>query len=164
MTAFTIPFAGELDFGPSIDNYWEFDIDSPLGSIVLGFSLKSGQLAEGLHKTANIFADIQSLDRTAREGIRADYIREPSNSEYFVNYHLEQYSTEELAEFFGTNKDELGLEELLDALSLKAIRFNLGDDDGFAVLDYKFRELENDQILVVYLNSSGVVESVQMES
>jgi hypothetical protein len=69
-----------------------------------------------------------------------------------------------LAEFFGTDKEELGLEELLAAVTLTAIRFNLGDEEEFAVLDYKFRELETDQILVVYLNSHGIVESVQMES
>ncbi len=82
-----------------------------------------------------------------------------------MQYFEERYSAEEVAEFFNTtNGKSVGVDELLNAIRLEAVSFNLGSDQDSVVLDYKLELLESDQILVVKFNAAGIFEGIAMES
>lgn len=165
MTFYNVPFAGNREFPPSADNQWDFEVDIPNDHLRININLQAGNLEDGLSRAGHVFYDLQALDQTARHEIRKEYSEEPSTSEYFVRYFEEGYSSEEVAEFFGTDdQEEIGVDELLNAIRLETISFNLGSDEDFLVLDYKLHALESDQILVVYFNSEGIFQGLAVES
>ncbi len=163
----TLPMLGEVEFKPSDAGDWDFDADSPFGPLALCFRRED----DGRPITAGILAraidmleNLEALDQTARAAIRSEYAIEPSTSAYFVTHHQRNYGPEAVAELFDTDCQDPGVDELLHAISLRTICFHLDDEEGFAVLEYRLRELETDQILVAYMNVSGEVDSIQMES
>lgn len=164
MTSYNVPFVGERDFKPTPDNYWRFAISLPAGELDVIVELHGGSLADGLRKAGALFTSLEALDETACRAIREEYNDSPSTSAYFVRYFMEHYDTDELPDLFGTESDDIGVDELLRALQLKAVRFNLGQTAQFLYAEFRLDVDASMQRLVVYFDSNGAVEMVTMES
>ncbi|CUI05470.1 hypothetical protein BN2497_5717 [Janthinobacterium sp. CG23_2] len=163
MLNYVIPFSGQRNFPSSADNSWLFEVEFSGRHVEIEINLVSGELAKGLAQARQIFPDLHLLDQKAREAIRHEFSREPSNSRYFVTYFEERYSSEEISEIFDTDS-VIGVEELLAAIELKVVSFHFGQNNEIAVLDYQLGEIESDQILAVYFNRNGESVAVTMES
>jgi hypothetical protein len=116
-----------------------------------------------------LLEDVTRIDAAARAAIRADFAKgDSAPSVEFLEFHVEEFGEDELAECFGTGiEDQIGVEQLLGTLRLCRIGFYWCEGtktDEQVVLDYKLDDLESDQIIVVYAALDGAVSSVQMES
>ncbi|NHZ89184.1 DUF2004 domain-containing protein [Massilia sp. CCM 8733] len=167
MTTISLPLLGQAGFPDAGAPDWWHEADSPLGRLRIDFHARDGHAIGGVAaQAAPMLADVAALDAGARASIRADFASgERARSFRFLEYHLDECSTGELAACFGSGvKHAIGVDQLLAALRLKRIGFYWESDDTYMVLDYRLAGMASDQIIVVYADLDGTVTSVQMES
>lgn len=167
MTTIPLPLLGQVAFPDAEAPDWWHEADSPLGRLCIDFHTHAGLAIDRVAAQAiPALSDVGALDAGARAGIRADFASgERARSGRFLEYHLDECSTDELAACFGTGvAQEIGVDRLLAALRLLRIGFYWESDDTYMVLDYKLADMASDQIIVVYAGLDGAVTSVQMES
>lgn len=167
MISITLPLLGQVHFEESEDDRWDCEVQSPVGDFSVDFHVEGGGLTAALlDKARPMLENTVALDADARTAIRADYAEgEGARSYEFLEFHVEELPPDELDKCFGSHEPEdIGIEQLLAALKLKRIGFYLDNDEEFAIMDYMLADAESDQIVVVYVNAAGQVQSVQMES
>lgn len=167
MITASLPVLGEVEFTDSADGVWDFEAQSPVGAISIDFNLEGKPLSPPLlDKAARLLGDLAALDGAARAAIRDDHAGgEGARSYEFLDYHVEELAPDQLDECFGTHAAEsIGIEQLLAAVRLERLGFYLDNEEEFVIMDYKLAQDVSDQILVVYVNAVGEIQSVQMES
>jgi hypothetical protein len=117
-------------------------------------------------RVKTFLVDTSRFESLARSAVRAEYAEDPDGSScLYLSHHAEEFSTEEMLTYFGTESaDGLGVDQLLKAIHLKRIGLYPDSDDYVAVFDYTIDEDATDYVLAVQFDETGAPTGISMDS
>lgn len=166
MTKFSLPFLGQFDTS-NLEEYYNIDIvyNGNEVQIDLNFASKNIDVAR-LEIVKHFIETISEFDKKNKEYIKDNYADENCDTvRAYVEYHLEDFDEDELAEFINFEDITISPEiQLINPLRLKRIGFYPESEENFAIFDYSLNPEITDELVVIFTKPNGEMNYMAMES
>ena len=166
MANFKLPHFGILDTA-ALDEYYDVIIDfngTPI-QLDLNFGTKTID-PKKLEMVQHFIDNIRIYDLNNKGYINDDYTDEDGDTvKFYLQHHLEELGTEELATLIGPGTKSADYEkQLLKKLHLVRVGIYPEGEDQFAIFDYSLGQDLTNYLVVIFTDENGNLDYITMES
>ncbi|MGG9963101.1 DUF2004 domain-containing protein [Ferruginibacter sp. SUN106] len=166
MATFTLPHFGPID-PAELDEYYDVTIPFNNGTIEVDLNFESKTIAvEKLATVKHFIENIRIYDINNKGYIAKDYNDEEGDTvQFYLQHHLEELGTAELASLLPAGSKSADHEKLLlQKLHLVRVGIYPHNTDYFAVFDYTLGQDITDQLIVIITDENGNLDYMTIES
>ena len=166
MSTITLPYFGRID-STSLDEYYDTEIPFNGNQIQIDLNFENKSInTERLDLVKEFIENISAYDTKNKKYIEQDYSNEDCDTvRTYVEHYIESFDKDELSEFIDFDNKTLTPEiQLMNSLRLVRIGFYPDSEENFATFDYSINPEIADQLVVIFMGSTGEMNYMTMES
>ena len=151
----------------NLEEYYDVEINFNGHEIQIDLNFENKSInTERLDLVKEFIENISAYDTKNKKYIEQDYSNEDCDTvRTYVEHYIESFDKDELSEFIDFDNKTLTPEiQLMNSLRLVRIGFYPDSEENFATFDYSINPEIADQLVVIFMGSTGEMNYMTMES